>query len=92
VGAVEAVTSTMRQAERLSNQHWILVFLQQHPDWNGMGIVVDRRGKRAKLILPDLAMETQMNHGYEMPLNAEIPLQVSSIDLPLLVARFKKQA
>lgn len=89
VGAVEAVTSTMRQAERLSNQHWRLVYLLQQPQWRGTGVVVDRRGRRGQLIIPDLAMEIQMNLADDVPLNAELPLDVASIDLPTLTARFK---
>lgn len=42
VGAAEAVASGVRRAERLSRQHWTVVYLQQHPGWQGEGCVEKR--------------------------------------------------
>ena len=33
VGAAEAAAAGVRRAERLSREHWTLVYLQQHPQW-----------------------------------------------------------
>ncbi|MGD2041978.1 MAG: RNB domain-containing ribonuclease, partial [Anaerolineae bacterium] len=46
VGTTEAVSGSVRRAERLSRRHWTLVYLLQRPGWTGEGIVVERRGQR----------------------------------------------
>ncbi|MDQ2694862.1 MAG: RNB domain-containing ribonuclease, partial [Pseudomonadota bacterium] len=51
VGAAEAVTATVRQAERLSRMHWTLVWLQGHPEWRGSGILVDKRPPRGTVLI-----------------------------------------
>ena len=52
VGAAEAVSGSIRSAERRSNRHWTLVYLQQNPDWQGEGIIVDRRGPQSIILIP----------------------------------------
>lgn len=35
VGAADAVSGSVRWAERNAINHWTLVYLQQNPDWQG---------------------------------------------------------
>ncbi len=89
VGAAEAAGGGLRQAERLSRQHWTLVYLQQNPGWQGEGILVDRYGLRGTVIIPDLAWETRLSLRDPLPLNARIPLSFQGMNLPQLDAHFQ---
>lgn len=89
IGAAQAVTGSVRRAERLSNRHWTLAYLKRHPEWTGTGIVVERRGQRATVLVPDLALETEVHAAADTALNAEIGLRVAKIDLAALAARFR---
>lgn len=89
VGAAEAVSSSLRHAERLSNQHWTLVYLEQNPDWQGAGILVDLYGLRGTVLIPALAWETRLNLRDPLPLNSELTLAIGGINLPHLEVHFQ---
>jgi exoribonuclease-2 len=88
IGAVEAMTGPMRQAEQLSVRHWTLVYLLQHPGWRGEAVLVETRRLNGKFIIPGLAMETQVHLPDELPIGSEVVLKLRSVDLPRLEARF----
>ncbi|NKQ34288.1 MAG: RNB domain-containing ribonuclease [Chloroflexi bacterium] len=88
VGAANAITGEMRLAERLSNQHWKLVYLLRHPGWQGEGVIVDKRGKRDVVLLPELALETTIYTKGERPLDATLTLQFQEANLPELETHF----
>jgi exoribonuclease-2 len=85
VGAVAAVSNTVRRAERLARQHWTLVYLLQHPNWQGQGVLVDKRDRRATMLIPALDLETQVHLREDLPLNSTVLATVSDIDLPELM-------
>ena len=85
VGAVAAVSNTVRRAERLARQHWTLVYLLQHPNWQGQGVLVDKRDRRATMLVPELDLETQVHLREDLPLNSTVLATVSDIDLPELM-------
>ena len=89
VGAADAITGNARWAERRSNTHWTLLYLLQNPGWRGEGVVVDRRGKRSVLLLPDLALESQLYLRRETALDGKVQLEVEEVDLPYLEAHFR---
>jgi exoribonuclease-2 len=89
VGAVEAVIGSVRAAEQNSNQHWTLVYLKQHPDWRGQGVLVEKRGLSGTLLVPELGMETTVHLAHDLPLDSEVALHVSRLDLPNLRASFR---
>jgi len=89
VGEIEAVIGAARQVERLSDEHWILVYLLAHPNWHGEGVLVERRGASGKLLIPDLGLETQVHLPEELPLDSAVPLTLSWVDLPRLDVRFR---
>ena len=64
------------------------IFLQ-NPDWQGTGVIVEKRGSVYTVLIPELAMETRLNIAQEPALNTEIRLRVSAVDLPDLNAHFK---
>jgi len=88
VGASEAVTGSLNYAERLARRHWTLVYFMQHPDWRSEGVLVEKRGLRAKVIIPELAFETQVHLKGDLPLNSVLSLELRGVNLPELEAYF----
>ena len=89
VGAAEAVTGNTRQAEFLAYKHWTLVYLMQHPDWRGEGIVVDKRDHRGMVLIPALGLELRLHLEQDVPLNSAVPLMLRGINLAELDAHFQ---
>ena len=82
VGEAETASATVRRSERLSNQHWKLVYLRANPDWRGEGIIVERGEHKSVVMLPDLAMETRVRLRGDAPLNARVRLSPREVDVP----------
>jgi exoribonuclease-2 len=89
VGAAEALIGAVRRAERASNLHWKLVYLKRCRDWRGRGTVVDQRGGRGTVIIPELALEAPVSLPGDAALDEAIPLKLTGIDLPGLVTHFQ---
>ncbi len=89
IGTADAVAGAVRAAERQSNQHWTLVYLLQHPDWQGEGIVVEQKQGRDVVVIPALAWETELYRRPSRPLDSVVTLAVESVDLPNRTARFR---
>jgi exoribonuclease-2 len=89
VGAAESMTGSVRQAERLSNKHWTLVYLLQHPDWQGQGVLVDKQRGRGTIYIPDLDLVTYLHLREDLPLNAELSLKLVDVNLPEQEAFFR---
>jgi exoribonuclease-2 len=88
VGEAEVAAAAVRRSERLSNQHWKLVWLRDRPKWRGEGVVVDKEERKAVVLIPELAMETRLRLA-EPELNGRVRLSPREIDLPALDARFR---
>lgn len=88
VGAADAISREVRYAERQSNKHWTLVYLLQNPDWEGEAVVVDKRGKRDFILIPELALDVPIHARGERPLNSTLRVKVRHIDLPKLDVSF----
>jgi exoribonuclease-2 len=89
VGTAEVAIQAARQAQRLSNRHWTLVYLLQNPDWQGEGILIDRRDLRGRIFIPELDLESWLNLGEELPLNTELFLKLKQVKLGRLDTVFK---
>jgi exoribonuclease-2 len=89
VGATAAMTGSLRRAERLARRHWTLVYLLQHPQWRGEGILVEKRGRRATLLIPELDLDTQVHLRQDLALNSPVPLVLGEVDLAELTAHFR---
>ena len=89
VGATMAVAGTVRAAERLARRHWTLVFLLQHPDWRGEGILVERRGRRGIALIPSLDLDTVVHLHHDLALNHRLWLSRPKVNLPQLDVRFE---
>ncbi len=82
-------TGTIRRTERLTNTHWKLVYLLQQPDWQGVGIVVEKIGSRNLVVIPELDLETEIYGRPDLALDDVINLQLNEVTLPTLEARFR---
>jgi len=89
IGSADAGTRDIRRTERLSIRHWTSVYLLQHPEWQGEGIVVEIRGRRHTVLLPELGLETSIYGRRELPLDSQIELQLRDVDLPQLEVSFQ---
>jgi exoribonuclease-2 len=84
IGMADGVSGSIRQAERLSYRHWALVYLLQQPDWQGEGVIVDKQGMRARLLLPEVDLEVWTQLPRDLPLNSIVTVRVTSVNLPML--------
>ncbi len=71
-------------AERLSNRHWTLLHMQQHPDTIYRGVVVDKRDDRGTVLIPELAIDVKMRRMPDVELDEDVELQLLQINLPEL--------
>ena len=84
----DAAMQASKKAERNSRQHWTLVYLLQHPDWQGEAICVDKQAGRALYFICELGMETVIGGEAPVELNGTVTLKVGKIDLPNLEVAF----
>jgi exoribonuclease-2 len=89
VGAADAVGGGVRRAERLAVRHWTLVYLMQHPDWRGEGVLIEKRGSRGKLLIPALDLETWVHLRHDVSLNSSVSLRLGEVNLPELEVHFR---
>jgi exoribonuclease-2 len=92
IGTAEAAQGSLNQAEWLSERHWTLVYLLHHPDWQGEGVLVEKKGLRGRFILPALALETQIHLRQDLPLDSRVLLKVKEVNLAELEAYFQVAA
>ena len=89
IGAAEAVTSNMRQVERLSNQHWTMVYLSETPQWHGEGVIVETDGHHSTALIPSIGLETRLHSQSSLPLNIRVPIVLGASNVPELRAFFR---
>ncbi len=89
VGAAEAVIGNVRRAERFSNRHWTMVWLQRNPEWRGEGVLVHTMKQRGTFLIPELALECKVRLKEPTELNCSVQLKLSEVDLPELTAYFR---
>jgi exoribonuclease-2 len=85
----DAASSAAVKAERETNLHWTLVYLLEHSDWTGDGVVVDiRGGYQATVLIPSLARQTVITASRQPKLNDVVKLKAGKINLPELSFTF----
>ncbi|ODB89930.1 exoribonuclease II [Candidatus Thiodiazotropha endoloripes] len=78
-----------RKTERVSNNHWRLIFLRDHPEWQGEGVIVAQEGERATVLIPSIAYEAKLRIRGEFSLNDSVKLKPREIDIPDLSCYFR---
>jgi len=89
ISQVNAVISRVNKATRQSIEHFKCLFLKQNNNWRGEGIIVDLNGNKATLLIPEIAMVTQLKLKSKAQLEDEIELRVVSINLENRLIDFK---
>jgi len=88
IDLAEAASLAIRRAERQSNTHWKLVWLKQHPQWQGEGVVVDQEPSKLLVLIPELALDAKVRVQGGADLNARLLLKPREIDLAELTCYF----
>jgi exoribonuclease-2 len=89
VGMSEAITGSVNAVESLSRRHWTLVYLQQHPDWQGEAVLVEKTGLRGRVIIPELAFDSLIHLREDAPLNARFQVGIRQVNLAELDVALK---
>ncbi len=89
IALAEAGSMANRKTERLSNNHWRLIYLRDHPEWKGEAVIVAKEGERATVLIPELAMEARVRIKGPEGLNDRVRLKPREIDLPDLACYFR---
>ncbi len=84
----DAASVAAHKAERESIRHWTLVYLLQHPDWQGEAVCVDKSGRQPQFCIPSLAFETFFTPSTPVELNQSIQVKVLQINLSELACDF----
>lgn len=79
--------NSTRQAERASRKHHVLRYVAMQPEHVWEAIIVDKRGPKATLLIPELALDVAMST--PASLGSEVKIQLLDINLPHLSARAK---
>jgi len=74
-------SSKINKAIRQSVEHFRCLYFKQNRNWKGDGVVVEKSGNKVLLMIPELAMITQIKLKTEFELEDKVKLKVSSINL-----------
>lgn len=89
IAGIDVSGARIRRAERQSNLHWKLVYLQRHPDWQGEAIVATLEERKAVLLIPELAMEVKVRLHEKFALDEPVRIAVREVDLVTQDAWFR---
>ncbi|MCL2008475.1 MAG: RNB domain-containing ribonuclease [Treponema sp.] len=80
--AAEAAAIAATRTERASFAHWMAVYLSDKKDSCWEGVILERKGSKAIIFIPDLGVETQISlRGGEEP-NEKVELVLLSSNIP----------
>ena len=89
IAEAETAAALVRRTERLSNLHWKLVFLKDHPDWQGQATIVGKEDRKGVALVPHLGLETRLRLRDEPELNQCLRVAVREVDIPAQTASFR---
>ena len=81
IKAVNASMSKINKATRQSVEHFRCVYFKQNKQWEGEGVIVEVKGQKASVLIPELAMITQVKFKSKVTIEEEIKLKVISSNL-----------
>ncbi|MDR2543282.1 MAG: RNB domain-containing ribonuclease [Treponema sp.] len=88
LGFSEAAAVAASQAERASNSHWIMVYLSDKKDSVWDAVTLENKGNRMQVIIPSLALETQVPVQKDVQPNENVKLVLKSVNIPRKEAIF----
>jgi exoribonuclease-2 len=90
LAAGDAAAQAVTQAERASKAHWLAVYLSDKKGSEWEGIVVEKRGNLLVVLIPDLALETQIPAKKSVELNDTVRLSLGQARIPEAEAMFRE--
>jgi len=81
LGFGEAAAVATIQAERASNNHWIMVYLSGKKDSVWDAAAIENKGNRWSVLIPSLAMETQAALHRDVSPNDNVKLMLKSVNI-----------
>ena len=81
IKAFNASVSKINKATRQSVEHFRCVYFKQNKQWEGEGVIVEVKGQKASVLIPELAMIAQVKFKSKVELEEEIKLKVISSNL-----------
>ena len=88
LAAAEAAAQAANQAERASRSHWTMVYLNDKKDSVWDAIAIEKRMNRWVLLIPAIALETQVSLRKNLKPNDAVRLVLKSVNIPRLEAVF----
>jgi exoribonuclease-2 len=82
LGYSEAGVSAAVQAERASNNHWTMVYLDDKKNSVWDAVALEKKGNRWVVIIPSLALETQVSLQKDVSPNENVQLTLKSVNIP----------
>jgi exoribonuclease-2 len=89
IAEAELAAAAVRRAERLSNLHWKLIYLRDHPGWRGEAVIVVKEERRILGLIPDLAMEARLRPRDGVELDGRLRIALREVDIPAQTAAFR---
>ena len=81
LGYSEAAASAAVRAERASVNHWLMVFLSDKKDAVFDAVAIENKGGRWALLIPSLALETQVSLNKNVSPNDIVKLVLKSVNI-----------
>jgi exoribonuclease-2 len=91
LGAAEAAAQATTQAERASKLHWTLVYLSDKKDSIWDAVALEKKGNRWAMVIPALALETQVPLRNDIAPNDTVKLALKSVNIPRGEAIFSEK-
>ena len=88
LGFCEAASAATAQAERASNNHWTMVYLSDKKDSVWDAVALEKKGNRWAVMIPALALETQVSLQKDVSPNENVKLTLKSVNIPRSEAVF----
>jgi exoribonuclease-2 len=82
LAAGEAAAAASNRAERASRAHWTAVYLAGKKDSEWDGVVLEKKGNRAVVLIPALGLETQAAMGGDVEPNDPVRLKLAAVRVP----------
>ena len=82
IAAGEAAALAVNQAERASRNHWLMVYLCDKKGSGWEALSLEKKANRQAVIIPALALETQIPLRKEIAPNEPVKLILKSVNIP----------
>ncbi len=89
IAEAEQSSAAVRRAERLSNLHWKLIYLRDHPGWQGEAVIVVKETRKLVGLIPELALETRLRPRDDAELDSRLRVILREVDIPAQTAAFR---